>query len=98
MTRGEVGDEKAAMRRFELQWSRSWPDRSHDFSAFDRELLVGRIHRLTGGPAGDRWSWSMLALVGNRQATETGIADDRDAACLQVERNYRVFRQRIGGA
>jgi hypothetical protein len=40
----------------------------------------------------------MLALVGNRQATETGIADDRDAACLQVERNYRVFRQRIGGA
>jgi hypothetical protein len=40
----------------------------------------------------------MQALVGNRQATETGISDDRDAACLQVERNYRVFRQRIGGA
>ena len=83
-------------RRFELRWARTWSDRSHDFSAFEGELLVGTV--IDREYDSDFPDPNNCWLTGNRQAIETGIADDRDAACLQVERNYRVFRQRIGGA
>jgi hypothetical protein len=99
MTWREKRDEKAALRRFELQWARTSSDRSHDFSAYDGELLVGRVYRLTAGPDDRKWSWSMTARIdGTRVGTETSVADDRDAACLAVERAYRRFGQRIEDA
>ena len=88
--------ERDGLRRFELQWSRTWPDSSYDFSARDGDVLVGRTYRHTGGPSGNRWFWSMIAKVGNRVGTDSGTADDRDEACLKVERHYRLFRQMIG--
>jgi hypothetical protein len=98
MTRSGIIDERTEMRRFELQWSRTWTDRSHDFSAYDGELLVGRVYRILGGPADRQWRWSLMALVGNRRATDSGVADDRDSACMAMERAYRLFRQSIAEA
>jgi hypothetical protein len=38
----------------------------------------------------------MTATVGTRTGTASGVAESRDEACALVERNYRIFRQRIG--
>jgi hypothetical protein len=88
--------ERDGLRRFELRWQRTWEDRSYDFAAFDGELRVGRIYRHEGGPSGNKWWWSMTAKIGNRIGTDSGTSDDRDDACLQVERHFRRFRQMIG--
>ena len=39
----------------------------------------------------------MFAVRGTRQGTGIGVCASLDEASLMVERNYRVFRQRIGG-
>lgn len=81
-------------RVFELTWWRTWPDRQFDFSAADGGLRVGRV---TLSRPGDRqWQWYMYALVGKRQASANGLADDRDEAFRAVEDSYRTFRERIG--
>jgi hypothetical protein len=97
MTRWEERrQERDGMRRLELTWSRTWPDRSHDFTANDGPILVGRVYRALGGPEGGHWKWAMTAMIGNNTGTTSGVAADQDDACLKVERNYRLFRQRIG--
>jgi hypothetical protein len=84
------------MRRLELTWSRTWPERSYDFTANDGPILVGRVYRALSSSEGGRWNWMMTAMIGDNTGTTSGSADDRDDACQKVERNYRMFRQRIG--
>jgi len=96
MTWQQRNDARDGFRRFELQWRRTWEDSSHDFSARDGDLLVGRTYRHTGGPTGGKWFWSMIAKIGNRVGTDSGTAEERDEACLAVERSYRRFRQQVG--
>jgi len=85
-------EERDRFRGFELHWSRTSPQRANDFSANEGPTRVGRVHVLGGG----HWQWAMMATVGGHTGTASGSADDRDAACLQVERHYRLFRQKIG--
>lgn len=85
-----------SQHRLDLAWTRTWEDRSHDFSARDGELLVGRVYRMMGGPADRKWRWSMFAIVRNRHGTAGGVVDDRDEACMTVEDAYRWLSQRIG--
>jgi hypothetical protein len=77
-------------RRFALTWSRTWPDRPHDFSAKDGEIPIGRVYRLTGGPADRSWRWTMTAYLDDgRQGSASGVVASRDEACKAVEEAYR---------
>src|SRR5262245_22603288 len=51
-------------RRFRYTWTRTWPDRHHDFSAKEGEMAIGRVYRLAG--VCERWKWAMTASIGNR--------------------------------
>jgi hypothetical protein len=52
-------------RRFKYDWSRTWDDHPYALSAGDGELLIGRVYRMTGGPADNKWRWTMRAQLGN---------------------------------
>ena len=72
-------------RRFADTWRCTWPDSSHDFSASDGELRIGRIFHIEGGPGDGRWKWAMTASRGNWLGCVSGVADTRDEACRLVE-------------
>ena len=72
-------------------WQCTWPDRSHDFSAKDGDLPIGRVYRMTGGPGDKKWRWTMTAALGNRLGADGGVADNRKEACRLVEQSYRRF-------
>jgi hypothetical protein len=76
---------------FAYTWRRTRPDRSHDFSAKDGELRIGRVYRLTGGLNDGKWRWTMTSALGNRLGTDGGVVDNNDEACRAVEESYRRF-------
>jgi len=90
-----MGTVESRMRRFTLTWSRTITDTEHDLSAVERGVRVGRVHRVMGDPADRRWSWSMFARLGNRQATAFGFAENREEALRLVENRYHAFRGRL---
>jgi hypothetical protein len=60
-------------RRFAYTWFRTWEDRPYDFSAKDGDLRIGRVYRMTGGPADAKWRWAMTAQIGNRLGSSSGV-------------------------
>ena len=77
-------------RRFNFTWSRTWPDREHDYVAADGERRIGRAYRLAGFD--ERWKWNMTASIGNRLGSTAGIEGTRDEACDAVERQYEAMK------
>jgi hypothetical protein len=82
-------------RRFRYVWFHTWADRAHDFSASDGETRIGRVYRMTGGPADSKWRWTMVARLGNRLGNSSGVADSRDEACRAVEAAWEAFKARM---
>jgi len=79
----------------ELTWESTWQNREHDLSAFDGDVLVGRVYRVFREPDPAHWRWVFHVTIGDRVFTSAGIADDGQAACQQVEADYRRFRRKI---
>jgi hypothetical protein len=78
----------------EITWSRNLRD--DDFAAFDGELRIGRVYRISGGPGAGKWSWTRTVLIdGTRVGNDMGVADDLAEARLRVEIGYRAFQRRI---
>ena len=81
-------------RRFKFAWSRTWPDRLHDFIAADGERQIGRVYKLPS--IEEQWKWAMTASIGNRLGSKAGIEDTRDEACDAVEIAYEQMKAAIG--
>ncbi len=67
-----------------------------DYTAFDSEVKIGRVHRLNSTSAG-RWYWAMNAAV-EWSGSVAGTVESRDEACHEVERQYEAMVARIAAA
>ena len=79
------------LSRFDLLWTRTWPDQHFDFSARDGDLLVGRIYRMMGGPADRKGQWHLIAHIGDRPGTAS-VEDKRDEAASALDEGLSEFQ------
>lgn len=67
-----------------VKWRRSFPDKSHDFTAVDGELTVGRIYRHWDGV---RWQWFFQQIPGR-----SGIEDSKQEAIDALLQAYERWK------
>lgn len=67
-----------------VKWRRSFPDKSHDFTAYDGELTVGRIYRHWDGV---RWQWFFQQIPAS-----SGYEDSRQAAIDAILTAYENWK------
>jgi len=82
--------------RFSLTWDNTWQSRKQDFSAFDGDLLVGRVYLVLDAQESGQWHWGIHTTIGGHVCNAAGFTEDLQAARRLVEEDYRLFHLRIG--
>lgn len=84
------------LRRAADQFPRAhWAPSNENLVILSGETVIGSLRKETGGTLGDRWSWSITAvLVDPHESPRIGWAETRDEAQQQFAEAWRTWLAR----
>jgi hypothetical protein len=72
-------------RQLKYEWRRTWEDQPHDFTGWDGDWQIGRVHRHHM----KNWIWTMWFDAGGPvEVSSNGTHEDKIGACKEVEAAY----------
>jgi hypothetical protein len=78
-------------RQLKYEWRRTWPDKLEDFTGWDGDWQIGRVHRHHLG----NWLWTMYFDAGGPvEVSRNGSNDDKMGACKDVEAAYDAEKEK----